>query len=93
MTIYLALGIAAAVAGLLIGRTAVGAAGRGAANPKQAARRRYAVVLAVMALGAALLIIDAIETERHRYLNLAVVAIMVAGAGQGAQARQGAPGR
>jgi hypothetical protein len=28
MTIYLALGIAAAVAGLLIGRTAVGAAGR-----------------------------------------------------------------
>jgi hypothetical protein len=79
MTIYLALGTAAAVAGLIIGRTAVGAAGRGAANPEQATRRRYAVVLAVMVLGAALLLIDAIETERHRYLNLAVVAIMVAG--------------
>ncbi|MGO9032011.1 hypothetical protein [Mycobacterium sp.] len=79
MTIYLALGIAAAVAGLIIGRTAVGAAGRGAANPEQAARRRYAVLLAVLVLGAALLIIDAVETERHRYVNLAVVAIMIGG--------------
>jgi F0F1-type ATP synthase membrane subunit c/vacuolar-type H+-ATPase subunit K len=72
-------GLAAAVAGLLIGRTAVGAAGRSAANPEQAARRRYGVVLAVMVLGAALLLIDAIDTPRHRYLNLAVVVIMVAG--------------
>jgi F0F1-type ATP synthase membrane subunit c/vacuolar-type H+-ATPase subunit K len=63
MTIYLALGIAAAVAGLVIGRTAVAAAGRSAANPEQAARRRYAVLLAVMVLGAALLIIDAIDTK------------------------------
>jgi F0F1-type ATP synthase membrane subunit c/vacuolar-type H+-ATPase subunit K len=79
MTIYLALGLAAAVAGLIIGRTAVGAAGRGAANPEQAARRRYAVLLAVMVLGAALLLIDAIDTKRHRYINLGVVAIMIAG--------------
>ena len=79
MTIYLALGIAAAVAGLIIGRTAVGAAGRGAANPEQAARRRYAVLLAVVVLGAALLIIDAINTPRHRYVNLAVLAIMIGG--------------
>ena len=79
MTIYLALGLAAAVAGLVIGRTAVGVAGRGAANPEQAARRRYGVLLAVMVLGAALLIIDAIDTKRHRYVNLAVVAIMVGG--------------
>jgi MFS superfamily sulfate permease-like transporter len=79
MTIYLALGIAAAVAGLIIGRTAVGAAGRSAANPEQAARRRYAVLLAVVVLGATLLIIDAINTPRHRYVNLAVLAIMVGG--------------
>jgi MFS superfamily sulfate permease-like transporter len=79
MTIYLALGIAAAVAGLIIGRTAVGAAGRSAANPEQAARRRYAVLLAVVVLGATLLIIDAINTPRHRYINLAVVAIMIGG--------------
>jgi hypothetical protein len=32
-----------------------------------------------MALGAALLILDAIGTKRHRYLDLAVVAIVVAG--------------
>jgi F0F1-type ATP synthase membrane subunit c/vacuolar-type H+-ATPase subunit K len=56
-------GLAAAVAGLVIGRTAVGVAGRSAANPEQAARRRYAVLLAVMVLGAALLIIDAIDTR------------------------------
>jgi ABC-type dipeptide/oligopeptide/nickel transport system permease subunit len=72
-------GLAAAVAGLVIGLTAVGVAGRSAANPEQAARRRYGVLLAVMVLGAALLIIDAIDTPRHRYLNLAVVVIMVAG--------------
>jgi hypothetical protein len=65
------------VAGLVIGRTAVGVAGRGAANPEQVARRRYAVLLAV--LGTALLIFDAIDTKRHRYVNLAVVAIMIGG--------------
>jgi hypothetical protein len=32
-----------------------------------------------MVLGAALLIIDAIDTKRHRYVDLAVVAIMVGG--------------
>ena len=79
MTIYLALGLAAAVAGLIIGRTAVGAAGRRAANPEQAARRRYAVLLAVVVLGATLLIIDAVDTKRHRYVNLAVIAIMIGG--------------
>jgi len=79
MTIYLALGLAAAVAGLIIGRTAVGVAGRSAANPEQAARRRYAVLLAVVVLGATLLIIDAIDTKRHRYVNLAVIAIMIGG--------------
>jgi len=79
MTIYLALGMAAAVAGLIIGRTAVGVAGRSAANPEQAARRRYAVLLAVVVLGATLLIIDAIDTKRHRYVNLAVIAIMIGG--------------
>ena len=67
MTIYLALGLAAAVIGLVIGRTAVGAA------------RRYAVLLAFMVLGAALLTFDAVETERHRYVNLAVIAIMIGG--------------
>ena len=66
------------MAGLVIGRTAVGVAGRGAAK-EQAARRRYAVLLAVMVLGTALLIFDAIDTKRHRYVNLAVVAIMIGG--------------
>jgi hypothetical protein len=32
-----------------------------------------------MVLGAALLTFDADETERHRYVNLAVVALMVGG--------------
>jgi hypothetical protein len=70
MTIYLVLGLAAAVIGLVIGRTAVGAARRGAANPEQAVRQRYAVLLAFMVLGAALLTFDAVETGRHRYVNL-----------------------
>ena len=65
---------------MITGRTAVGASGRSAANPEQtAARRRYAVLLAVVVLGATLLIIDAINTPRHRYVNLAVVAIMIGG--------------
>jgi hypothetical protein len=68
------------VAGLVIGRTAVTVAGR-AANPEQAVRRRYAVLPAFMVLGAALLIFDAIDTNRHRYVNLAVVAIMIGGDG------------
>jgi hypothetical protein len=33
----------------------------------------------VMVLGAALLLIDAIDTKRHRNINLGVVAIMIAG--------------
>jgi hypothetical protein len=36
-------------------------------------------LLAVVVLGAALLIIDAINTPRHRYVNLAVLAIMIGG--------------
>jgi hypothetical protein len=32
-----------------------------------------------MVLGAALLLIDAIDTKRHRYVNLAVLAIMIGG--------------
>jgi F0F1-type ATP synthase membrane subunit c/vacuolar-type H+-ATPase subunit K len=71
-------GLAAAVAGLVIGRTAVGVAGRSAATPEQEARRRYGVLLAVMVLGAALLIIVANDTEAP-YVNLAVLAIMVGG--------------
>lgn len=79
MNVYLALGLAAAVIGLVIGRTAVVAAGRRAANPEQAVRGRYAVLLSFIIIGAALLIIDAIDTKRHRYFNLAVIAIMVGG--------------
>ena len=35
-------------------------------------------MLAVMVLGGALLILDAIDTQRHRYVNLAVVIDLVA---------------
>jgi F0F1-type ATP synthase membrane subunit c/vacuolar-type H+-ATPase subunit K len=76
---YLALGLAAAVIGLIIGRTAVAVARRRAANPEQAVRRRYAVMVGFMVLAGALLIFDAFDTKRHRYINLAVVAIMVGG--------------
>jgi hypothetical protein len=79
MTIYLALGLATAVIGLVIGRTAVTVGERRSANPEHARRRRYLVLLAFMALGGALLIFDAIDTNRHRYVNLAVIAIMIGG--------------
>ncbi|BBY06345.1 hypothetical protein [Mycobacterium noviomagense] len=46
MTIYVALALAAEVIGRLIGRSAIIAARRGAVNPEQAARRRYAVLFA-----------------------------------------------
>jgi hypothetical protein len=55
-------GLAAAVAGLVIGRTTVGLAGRSAANPEQAARRRYGVLLAVMVAGVAF---DWVRTRRR----------------------------
>lgn len=76
---YLALGLAAAVIGLVIGRTAVTVARRRATNPDEAARRQYAVMLGAMVLAGVLLIFDAIDTKRHRYLNFAVVGIMVGG--------------
>lgn len=37
------------------------------------------MLLAVVVLGATLLIIDAVDTKRHRYVILAVIAIMIGG--------------
>jgi xanthine/uracil permease len=79
MTVYLVVGIIVAVIGVVIGRTVVTTAARKADNPEKAARRRYAVLLAFIILAAALLIFDAVETPKHRYFNVAVVAIMIGG--------------
>lgn len=79
MTIYLALGLAAAITGMFIGRTVIAVARRRAANPEQAAHRQHAVLLAFAVIVGSLLIFDAIDSKRHRYLNLTVVAIMVGG--------------
>jgi xanthine/uracil permease len=77
---YLVLGIAVAVIGVVLGRAAVGAAGRSGTSTEHAARRRSAVVLTSLAVGAAILIFDAFRTERHRWLNVAVVAVMFSAA-------------
>jgi hypothetical protein len=42
-------------------------------------RRQRIVQYCFIVLVGALLIFDAVETERHRYVNLAIVAIMVGG--------------
>ncbi|MGA8330766.1 MAG: hypothetical protein WB777_15910 [Mycobacterium sp.] len=42
--------------------------------------RRYTVFIALMTLGAMLLVSDALDTVRHRTLNLVIVAIMFCGA-------------
>jgi hypothetical protein len=75
---YLALGIAVAVVGVVLGRTAVNAGGRSTTSTEeQAVRRRRAVTVALLAIGAAILIFDAVQTDRHRWLNVAVVVVMI----------------
>ena len=76
---YLALGVTVAVIGMFIGRTAFTAAGRGEVNSEKAAHKRYGVLLAFVVAGGALLIFDAVQTERHRYLDIAVLVLMVGG--------------
>ena len=83
MTIYTAIGVLAAVVGLVGAYALVTAAQRRAATPKQAQRWRYAIIYSAMTLVGGLLIYNAIRTDTgvHRYLDLTVVAIMVAGVG------------
>ena len=42
--------------------------------------RGYAVFIALMTLGATLLVSEALDAQRHRTLNLVIVAIMFCGA-------------
>jgi hypothetical protein len=42
--------------------------------------RGYAVFIALMTLGTTLLVSEALDAQRHRTLNLAIVAIMFCGA-------------
>ena len=42
--------------------------------------RGYAVFIALMTLGAMLLVSEALDAQRHRTLNLVIVAIMFCGA-------------
>jgi hypothetical protein len=42
--------------------------------------RGYAVFIALMTLGATLVISEALDAQRHRTLNLVIVAIMFGGA-------------
>ena len=42
--------------------------------------RGYAVFIALMTLGATLLVSDTLDAERHRAVNLVIVAIMFCGA-------------
>ena len=79
MNLYLVLGITVTLIGAIIGRVAVTSAQRSSAGPESAGRRRYGVLLTFIVIGIALLLFDAVQTERHRWLNIAVVVIMIGG--------------
>jgi hypothetical protein len=78
MTVY-ALVIAAVAGGLIIGAGSMIVARRSGQTHEQSVRRQRIVQYCFIVLVGALLIFDAVETERHRYVNLAIVAIMVGG--------------
>jgi archaellum biogenesis protein FlaJ (TadC family) len=65
--------------GLAIGAGSMLAARRSSQTDEQSARRRRIVQACFLALVVAILIFDAIDTPKHRYINLAVVAIAVGG--------------
>jgi hypothetical protein len=78
MTFYVIV-VAAVAVGLIVGAGAMVIARRSAQTHDQAVRRQRMVQAVVLVMLAALLIFDAIDTERHRYFNFALVALMVGG--------------
>jgi len=78
MMIYVIV-IAAVAGGLAIGAGSMIVARRSGQTHEQSVRRQRAVQYFLLVLVSALLIVDAIDTKRHRYFNLAVVAIMIGG--------------
>lgn len=70
--------LAVAGLGLLIGLAIRSGVQRGAQDGQRAQRLRTAQYCSLIVV-AVLLIYDAIDTPRHRYFNIAVVAIMAAG--------------
>jgi len=61
--------------GLAIGAGSMFAARRSAHTDEQSVRRQRIVQYCFLALVLALLIYDAIDTPKHRYINLAIAAI------------------
>jgi non-ribosomal peptide synthetase component E (peptide arylation enzyme) len=71
--------VAAIAAGLTIGAGTMVIARRSAPTHEQAVRRQRIVQAVALVVVAAMLIFDAVDTPRHRYFDLAIVAIMAAG--------------
>jgi hypothetical protein len=73
------LAVVAVVVGLGIGAGAMIAARRGARTREQSVRRQRIAQTCSLAIVIAVLTFDAVDTPRHRYLNLALVVIATAG--------------
>ena len=65
--------------GLAIGAVSMSAARRSAHTDEQSVRRQRIVQYCFLALIVAILIYDAIDTPKHRYINLAIAAIAFGG--------------
>jgi phosphatidylserine synthase len=77
--IIYAIAIAAVAAGFAIGAGAMVITRRSGQTRDQSIQRQRTVLYCALVVVAAVLIYDAIDTEKHRYLNLALLAIMVGG--------------
>jgi hypothetical protein len=70
------LGVAAIVVGVVIGAGSMLVARRTAATSEQAIRRQRIVLYSLLTAIAVLLAFDAVDTPRHRYLNIAILAFI-----------------
>jgi heme/copper-type cytochrome/quinol oxidase subunit 2 len=78
MTFYF-VAAAVVVVGVAIGWGAMVAARRSADDPEQAVHRQRIIQRVALVIIAALLIFDAVDTPKHRYVNLVLVALMAGG--------------
>ncbi|WP_343601580.1 hypothetical protein [Mycobacterium sp.] len=78
MTVYV-ISLAAVAIGLAIGAGAMTAARRSAQTRGQSVRRQRIVLGGTSIIVATILLVDATGTASHRYVNLALIALMVAG--------------
>ncbi|WP_062895990.1 hypothetical protein [Mycobacterium avium] len=69
--------VVAVLVGLGIGAGSMISTRRRAQTGEQAVRRQRLIQACLLGILAALLLFDAMDTPRHRYLNLALVAIAV----------------